>query len=288
MDNRLDPFYDHLIDAVEANGDHLPDEQYQILATYYRNLKNNRSLRPFYRYNWTQRVKPLVETLGTNSKHDRRLRFLDAGCGTGTESLLCATLYDNVDVVGVDITQERLTTARHRIEAHAQRLGRDMNLSFRSENVFSLLKAEPFDVVWTMEALSHIDPAERFLTAAAESVPSGGFLVISDSHLTNPAMLWRLYKMRGFLPAERTTRTLTEDEIVSYADERLFSVGQLHRMLLDTEWQPIQTQLSIFFPPRLAKHQTFFELATGLDRVLGKTPLLQNLGGIYTVVAQRQ
>lgn len=280
-------YYNDLITEVTQNPSGLSAGHYQTLRRYYHALATHERQRPFYRYNWLRRTAPMVALLSQLPRREQPWRLLDAGCGVGTETLLWASLRPDIAVVGVDISPERLDTAVARQAHHEQKLGRPLNVQFLDANVFDVLQTQPFDMVWTMEALSHIDPAEAFLTAVAANIGPSGALVISDSHLANPQMAWRIYKIRQRAPdgSYKTSKTTSSGESISYANERLFTVGRLATMLRQTGFKTVETHLHIFFPPSFARHPRLFAWSRGVDGVLGQMPLVRNLGGIYTVVA---
>ena len=281
----LEDYYTHLCLEVDDNVGALDAAGYAELRRYYRALAHNHDLRPFYRYNWQRRVTPMVDALQSLPVRDRPWQILDAGCGVGTEALLWATLRTDVEVTGVDLSADRLHTARARVQERRAG-GEDLAVAFKAQNVFDLLKRHAFDIIWSMEAISHIDPAEAFLSAAAQNLSPGGKLVISDSHLLNPAMLLRIARLRR-RGIRHTHKVLSSGEQVPYAEERLFGVGTLTRLLVDAGFTDVATQLSIFMPPRLARATRLFRLATRLDRAMNQAPLLRRMGGIYTVVATR-
>lgn len=280
-------FYRQLEAEVSENRDGLKPDCYASLSRYYTSLKNNISLRPFYRYNWMRRIAPMQALLHSLPPRELHWRILDAGCGVGTESIFWSTLRDDIEVVGVDISKDRLDVAQARKILYERRWGKPLKLSFLQRDIFKVLQDEHFDVVWTMEAISHIDPAEEFLAAVSENVGDRGSIVISDSHILNPAMAWRILQMRRRGVETHTHKATSTGEIISYAQERLFTVGQLSKMLRKAGFPSVQVQLSIFFPPGLARVPSLFSIGTGIDGILNKVPVLRNLGGIYTIVASK-
>jgi 2-polyprenyl-3-methyl-5-hydroxy-6-metoxy-1,4-benzoquinol methylase len=280
-------FYNTLTAEVIGNVLGLRYTQCQELRRYYHALANNPRRRPFYRYSWVRRTAPMVRLLMLLPKRNVPWRVLDAGCGVGTESIFWSTLRDDIEVTGVDINVERLNTAKARQTGYENRLRKPLNMRFLEQDVFSVLSVEHFDLVWVMEAISHIDPAESFLTSVSENLGSAGYLVISDSHLLNPTMAWRTYKLRQRGIATYTYKPTSTGETISYARERLFTVGRLSKMLKWAGFQSVQTQLSIFFPPALAYSSLLFRLCIKCDYVLNRIPLLRHLGGIYTAVASK-
>jgi 2-polyprenyl-3-methyl-5-hydroxy-6-metoxy-1,4-benzoquinol methylase len=278
-----DLFYEYLIADVADNASQLPDAAYTNLRNYYRKLLQNKALRPFHLYNWRQRTAPMIRHLHTLPVRSQPWRILDAGCGVGTESLLWSAMREDVTVLGVDVHSPRLETAVTRLPEWEKRLKRPLSIQFQVGSIFDILAAESVDLIWTMEAISHIDPAEQFLQAAWQALNPGGILVISDSHLASPAMAWRIYQMRRRGIAERTMKTMPGGETISYANERLFTVPLLTRLLYQAGFKTVQTQISIYFPPRLLA-STIFQAA---DRTLNLLPLVRYLGGIYTISAHK-
>lgn len=281
-------FYLQLETEVSENHHSLDTSHYECLLRYYNSLKSDVRLRPFFRYNWTRRVAPIQEIIALLPKRDVPWHIFDAGCGLGTEAIFWSTLRDDIEVTGADISAERLNTAKARQSAYESHLGKSLNLRFLEQDVFSVLKTKRFDLVWVMEAISHIDPVEKFLAAVSENLGQDGCLVISDSHVLNPAMAWHVFRLRRQGVALHTHRTTSTGEIISYAQEQLFTVGQLSRMLKQTGFSLVKAQLSIFFPPSLARFSTLFSFFTWSDAALNRVPLIRNLGGIYTIVAAKQ
>lgn len=278
-------YYQGIIAEVTTNTSGLGAADHETLRRYYHVLSFNETLRPFYRYNWLRRTWPMVHLLQTLPHREKPWRILDAGCGVGTESLLWASLRDDAEVVGVDISPERLQTAMARRPYYEQQVERALAVEFRDQNIFSIVKEKLFDLVWTMEAISHIDPAEGFIEKVAGNLNTPGYLVISDSHKLSPAMVWRIYRMRQRGKAEQGEKTLSTGEVIPYAHERLFAVSQLKQILQNAGFKTIQSQLSVFFPAGLATHPPLFKLGMTLDKILNRIPLFRNMGGIYTITA---
>jgi SAM-dependent methyltransferase len=169
--------------------------------------------------------------------------------------------------------------------AYERQFGKPLNVRFLEQDVFSVLGIEDFDVVWTMEAISHIDPAEQFLADVAKNLGDRGHLVVSDSHIWNPAMAWRVLKLRRRGVTLRTQKTTSGGQTVSYAQERLLTVRWLSSMLKQVGFSSVRAQLSVFFPPVLAQSPYLLPACALFDRIMNRIPVIRNVGGIYTVVA---
>lgn len=137
--NQASTFYRQLEAEVSENWGGLKPDSYATLSRYYASLKSNVSLRPFYRYNWMRRIAPMQALLHSLPPRELPWRILDAGCGVGTESIFWSTLRDDIEVMGVDISKDRLDVAKTRKILYERRLGKPLKISF--------LQDEHFDVV---------------------------------------------------------------------------------------------------------------------------------------------
>ncbi|MEM8863806.1 MAG: class I SAM-dependent methyltransferase [Chloroflexota bacterium] len=272
-------FHASLVTELDQNPKHLPADQLYTLRRYYKNIVTQTDKRPFYAYNWSRRVEPLFNALQEMPTDGH---MLDAGCGVGTESFFAASVRSDIQISAVDFHDERLAAARIRVPEQKQ-------ITFKQANIFNELAENHFDLVWTMEALSHIDPAEKFIADSFEALRPGGKLVVSDSHILNPKMMWRIFKIRrkASFQGYAFERELSTGEKITYANERLFTTNQLGKILKDAGFSHVDFQLSVFFPPSFAKVRPVFNLAVQGDKLANQLPLLRQLGGIYTVSAQK-
>jgi 2-polyprenyl-3-methyl-5-hydroxy-6-metoxy-1,4-benzoquinol methylase len=278
-------FYETLTAEITDNVLGLDTKHYQEMQRYYLTSVDNLQRRSFNRYNWIRRTEPMVRLLNTLPRRNEPWRVLDAGCGLGTESIFWSTLRDDIQVLSVDLSARRLGVAQARCSAYERHLGRALSVRFLEQDVFTVLNSEGFDVVWTMEAISHIDPAEQFIADVAKNLGERGHLVVSDSHIWNPAMAWRVLKLRRQGVTLRTQKTTSGGRTVSYAQERLLTVGWLSSILKEAGFASVQTQSSVFFPPKLARSPELLAACVLFDRVMNRLPVIRNLGGIYTLVA---
>jgi 2-polyprenyl-3-methyl-5-hydroxy-6-metoxy-1,4-benzoquinol methylase len=284
--NRALAFYLQLEAEISKNHDGLDPSYYDCLSRYYKSLKNNVSLRPFYRYSWTRRVTPMLILLHSLPPREPPWRVLDAGCGVGTEAIFWSTLRSDVQVVGVDANVERLRTARARLPYYVHRFPHLLRVSFLNDDVFRVLVTQQFDIIWVMEAISHIDPAETFITQAHSALEPGGCLVISDSNILNPVMAWREFRLRMQGVTHNTPMVTETGAVIRAAAERYFSPSKLACILRKSGFDLIEMHMSVFFPPVLARSRPLFAMATRLDFLLGQLVGLRTLGGIYTLVAR--
>jgi 2-polyprenyl-3-methyl-5-hydroxy-6-metoxy-1,4-benzoquinol methylase len=279
--------YDLLERELDQGNPLLSPEQQERFRKYYGKLVAHPGRRRFYRYNWRRRIEQVARLLRALAQDGEEVRILDAGCGYGTESILWGGLARNVRVLAVDCDPRLIRAARERLRYYAETLGRPLSVEFVNDDAVNVLSGGGFDMVWAMEAVSHIHPAERFLAAAAAALAPGGYLAVSDSNLLNPIMalqVWRL-RWRGVLTDERRTEAGLRVRMVC---ERLFSrLGMLAR-LRGLGLAIRHCEVHVFFPPWLPASGGLFSLAGAWDRLLGAVPGLKELGGVYTIVAQKR
>jgi SAM-dependent methyltransferase len=102
----------------------------------------------------------------------RRLRVLDAGCGSGYGAALLAAAAPGVKAIGVDISEEALAWASGHYPAP--------NLRFQPGDCLALPFADhEFDVVVALEMIEHLADAAGFLKEAARVLAPAGLLIAS-------------------------------------------------------------------------------------------------------------
>ena len=282
----MDPnaFYGLMVKEITENLLRLDDAHSATLAGYYRrSLVQHPERLKFYRYNWAKRVEPMVNLLRSLPAGDRPWRVLDAGCGVGTESIFFGSTRSDLEITGVDIADRRLTAANARKKAYESFLDRALSIRFTNQDVFELLRSQRYDLIWSMESISHIDPAEEFISSAFRSLENRGSLVISDSNKQNPVVLWRSRKHQR-KGGNRDMRKVAGGNSISYARERVFSVRELASLLRAAGFEGIRSQLSVYFLPQMT---SFTGLLRHWDFFLDRIPLLRYVGGIYTITASK-
>lgn len=263
----------------------------QALRHYYRNLfLADGTLSPLGVYGYASRLAPVMLSLrGAESP----VRLLDAGCGYGTESLLFAL--SGADVTGVDLVPERVELARSRLGFYQNHSSYPLSIRFINADIMRYLKrAGAVDIIWTLEAISHIHPLETFLSLAHQSLSPGGLLITSDPNALNPIVLYRAYRIRSAL--RYTLRMKAKDPDsgapVYEAVERILSVLDYARRLKNAGFEIRQVTVSGFLasslvPLSLHTSKLLFTLLTSLQSMFQALPLLRLMGANYTIVAQK-
>jgi len=136
------------------------------------------------------------------------LRALSLGCGTGGNEINWAKLGVFDQIVGVDISPERIDAAN----AEAKRLGLEDGLLFRVADARELVKArETYDVVLGLHSLHHFDRLDSTMVHVAQLVDPDGFLVVDEfvgptRFQWSSAQLAAANRLLAQLPAERRRR----------------------------------------------------------------------------------
>jgi 2-polyprenyl-3-methyl-5-hydroxy-6-metoxy-1,4-benzoquinol methylase len=238
---------------------------------------------------YSARVRPLVEVL---SSAPAGLRILDAGSGYGTESLLFAWL--GADVTAVELVRERHDLARIRGQAFPSRAGVPFRVEFVNANILRFLEgARTFDVIWTMEAISHIYPPERFLALARERLAPGGILAVSDPNRANPVAWLRAVRIRGSIHHEphREFNDPQSGTPVEYGRELIHSIRAMERLLVRTGFRVEKAQTAGFLASTLVpgswrNRRVPVALALTLQTAAARIPVLRRFGANYTILAR--
>jgi SAM-dependent methyltransferase len=260
-----------------------------FLRSYYATLfgRDGRPLGLAVR-GYTERLKLVLNEL---RRRPDGARLIDAGCGYGTESLLFAGL--GADVTGVELRADLTDRARSRIDFHRAAAGSRFRLQFENAHVLRYLRnAEPADIIWAMESVSHIYPPEEFLALAFDRLRHGGALIVADPNTLNPYAWLSGIKIRGAI-RHTPKRVFTDPwsgEPVDYGQENRFSVGAMKNKMAAAGFEIRAVHMSGFlgstlWPEALAARPSFVGLMTGFQSAIRKIPPLTRLGANYTILA---
>ena len=100
-------------------------------------------------------------------------RILDIGCGFGGSSLFLAKRYD-AQVTGITISPVQVQMAK---EAAAKV---NLDVSFLLMDAEEMQFAQPFDLLWSVESISHYHDPRKFFTSAAKLLKPGGCFALTD------------------------------------------------------------------------------------------------------------
>lgn len=273
-------FWSILRSELEICGSFLNDEESKNFRTYNRYHSKIQDVKPsrllYYQDRYSQGVQHLIRHLEPNTK------VLDAGCGVGSESLLCSILM--ADVIGVDLSSDRLAIANKRINFYQKHVGRPINIQFYAQSVFDLAD-NLFQIIWVKNAISHIEPAGKFISLCHQHLELGGRLVLCDQNFLNPREYYKAKKAQLRGGGTYTTKLDPSTNVeVPYARERLFSVSSISNMLVTNGFR-IETLHMYGFCPYLAFSYRDKPLAYYIDRIVDHIPKVKLLGAGYVIVA---
>ncbi len=121
-------------------------------------------------------------------------KILDVGCGTGASSIHLAKKY-KVEATGITISPIQADLAK---KAAARE---NVNATFLLMDAEAMKFEKLFDVVWSVESISHYQDIEKFLAAAAKLLPPHGTLAVID-WFKKPNLSAAEYKQK-ILPIEK-------------------------------------------------------------------------------------
>ena len=264
----------------------------QPLRLYLSNLfEGQNTLLPLGVAGYGQRLAPILDLL---RKSKKRLTVCDAGCGYGTESLLFALL--GMNVTGIELVSERCDLALSRIDFYNSICETRLKIDFRNVNAFPfLMRSDTFDVIWAMEAISHIYPPEKFLDLAYSKLNKGGRLIISDPNKINPLAWLRSVRIRGSLSHAPHTRFLDPEtrQPVEYGQEKIYSARTMKKILIESGFHPERIHISGFLgsnllPKTIARNPRLTDAIKRMPHIIRKLPVFRGLGSLYTIVAQKR
>lgn len=118
--------------------------------------------------------------------------ILDVGCGFGIDSMIMAT-NGAVEVNGIDVNQDWIET----IHEYMEQLGWDLPIKTKVGDAANLdYPDDTFDVVLSVEAISHYHDPDQFLVEAHRVLKKGGVLIISDGNNgANPLVRTKTYEI---------------------------------------------------------------------------------------------
>lgn len=115
----------------------------------------------------------LIEHLARLAEIPKDAKILDVGCGFGGSSLyLCrqfGATTTGITISGVQVKMANEAAARARAEAR-----------FCLMDAEEMTFAEPFNVLWSVESISHYQDRGRFFTSAARLLKPGGLIALTD------------------------------------------------------------------------------------------------------------
>lgn len=256
--------------ASWLEGTWLPSDEDRVLRRYYASYV--RHFGPYMRRQYSEQTRELVERIDGLAAP----RFLEVGCGCGTESLYVALL--GARVLGIDINQDRLGVARARLAVLEREAGRPLDCAFQSRSLFDLEPRGDFDVIWMEQAFHHLEPRRKVLELLPRLLSPEGVVIISEPNAWNPLVQLDFFRKRGF-------RTVVEYEDAGgqkhlYGNERILTPRRLIACLRSVGLEPASLRYFRIFP-----NWSVADSLSGIERVCPQ--ILRVPFTHYNVVAGR-
>jgi tocopherol O-methyltransferase len=151
-------------------------EHYDFASPYYRSLWGEHLHHGYWirgdESKETAQVQ-LIEHLAQLANIKTGSRVLDIGCGYGGSSLYLAKKY-GASTTGITISPVQVEMAK---EAAAKA---KLDASFLLMDAENMQFAHPFDLLWSVESISHYQDPRRFFASAAKFLRPGGCFALTD------------------------------------------------------------------------------------------------------------
>src|SRR2546425_8793425 len=166
----------HASTMHRSNDKHRIIEHYDVLSPYYRSLWGDHLHHGYCIRGDESKEKAqlqLIEHLARLARVKPGSDILDIGCGFGASSLYLAKNH-NAAVTGITISPVQVEMA---IGAAA---GQNLDVRFLSMDAEAMSLHKKFDVLWSVESISHYLNREQFFASAANLLKPGGSFAITD------------------------------------------------------------------------------------------------------------
>jgi len=166
----------HMSTMPRSNDKHRIIEHYDVVSPYYRSL-------------WGEHLHHGYWIRGDESKETAQLQLiehlaqlanvkpgsdiLDIGCGLGASSLYLARNY-NAAVTGITISPVQLEMATKAAASE------QLDAKFLLMDAEAMHFQKQFDLLWSVESISHYQRREEFFASAAKLLKPGGLFAITD------------------------------------------------------------------------------------------------------------
>jgi tocopherol O-methyltransferase len=162
-------------------------EHYDLVSPYYRSLWGEHLHHGYWiRGDETKEVAQLqlIEHLAALANVPQGASVLDIGCGFGASSLYLARKY-RARATGITISPVQVEMAR------TAAIAAGADAQFILMDAESLDLSQPFDLLWSVESISHCHDRRSFFANAVRHLKAGGVFALTD---------W--FKRPGLTPAQ--------------------------------------------------------------------------------------
>ena len=162
--------------SPRVNEKHKIVEHYDVASPYYYSLWGEHLHHGYWvrgdESKETAQIQ-LIEHLAQLANIKTGSRILDIGCGFGGSSLYLAKKY-GASATGITISPVQVQMAR---EAAAKA---NLDASFLLMDAEDMQFAQPFDLLWSVESISHYHDPRKFFASAVKFLKPGGCFALTD------------------------------------------------------------------------------------------------------------
>ncbi len=162
--------------TARVNEKHKIIEHYDLASPYYRSLWGEHLHHGYWiagdESKETAQIQ-LIEHLAQLANLKAGSRVLDIGCGYGGSSLYLAKKY-GASATGITISPVQVQMAQ---EAAAK--GK-LDARFLLMDAEEMQFAQPFDLLWSVESISHYHDPRKFFASAVKLLKPGGHFALTD------------------------------------------------------------------------------------------------------------
>lgn len=151
-------------------------EHYDVVSPYYYKLWGEHLHHGYWirgDESKEQAQQQLIEHLARLAKIPQGAAILDVGCGFGASSLYLCKQF-GAATTGITISQVQVEMANTAaVQARA-------NARFCLMDAEAMTFQKPFDVLWSVESISHYHDREKFFASATRLLKPGGIFALTD------------------------------------------------------------------------------------------------------------
>ena len=151
-------------------------EHYDVLSPYYRSLWGEHLHHGYWIRGDESKEKAqlqLIEHLAQLANIKPHSRILDIGCGFGASALFLAEKF-NATVTGITISPAQVEIAR------LAAVQRSLDATFLLMDAEAMNLSHRFDLLWSVESISHYQDCPQFFASAAKLLKPYGTFAITD------------------------------------------------------------------------------------------------------------
>jgi tocopherol O-methyltransferase len=151
-------------------------EHYDLVSPFYRSLWGEHLHHGYWIRGDESKEKAqlqLIEHLAQLANVQPGSEILDIGCGFGASSLYLAKQFNAV-VTGITISPVQFEMATSSVA------GRQVDVTFLLMDAEAMNLHKKFDVLWSVESISHYQNREEFFASATKLLKPGGVFAITD------------------------------------------------------------------------------------------------------------